>query len=1077
MRKKGFNQLMVTLGLVSLLAGSVGTVFAQDLASPGKPRKSEWTAETAPKEEVISVAESSLGSTGGAEPSIRPAGDAAYADDRIIVKYKQGLHSPAQSILDAAELKNSVKLSSIGAEVVELSSPGDKKDILTRLNNDPNVVYAEPNYRLYKAGSQIPNDTYFSDQWALLNTGQDPGYHGDPGTPGIDIKATEAWNITKGSGDVVVAVIDTGIEINHPDLAANIWTNPLETAGNHKDDDGNGLIDDVHGWNFYGGNNQLYNATDSDVHGTAVAGIIAAAADNGIGISGVAPNVKIMPLKFIGPETGSEIDLIKAIAYAEAHGAKIANISAEMVNPSQALKDAIDASGMLFVTAAGNYGLNAEEYPSYPASYDSPNIISVASIDHKGNLLSNSNYGSTSVDIAAPGYNVLTTVPTLYPGLSAEIDNGTYKAIFNSIPFENIVDIDERQDAFDRAMEFLGAAKTNAKAKILLVQDDLSNLLPYGGSSKLSKYTSLLADYAGFDPDQDLRLTGPNGDGGDGPGLEEMKDYDVVIWFTGGASRIGIDNLTGNDQANLTAYLNGGGHLLLTGSYPLENNWDSAFATDVLKLLFKDSDTTYEFASGVPGTIYEGQKYELNEDKDYYNWFISRDPSVATIDLEHVQADSLNYSQVVGTSFAAPHASGEAALILSQDPTLDAVAVKQRIMNSGTRLSSLAGRVASGRMINMVQALSDDDIPGTPFPGGSVSNALNDSSDFDDVYALELTAGEQLSLSLTGDEGTDFDLYLFPPDAASVNEANEFVAKSENEKTSSESIDYTAAESGTYYIDVYAYKGSGSYTLTSGSDLADLIPGWYEESSSALKLAYTGPWSPLTGPSYSGNGASQLNGEGSAGFTFNGNYVSWIASKNNQQGIANVYIDDVKVASPSLYSKTPLDGQVIYDQTVPDGRHTFKIEWTGLGDPNGKKSGTQINIDAFSIGRLIEDNAITAIFGGPWYTNYSTKNLGGSAKYTETAGSYAEIPFQGTKVQLLAFTGPNRGTANIYIDGVLATAEPVDMYSPQKTYRKAVFESSVLSPGAHTLKVVSTGGKNAGSGGTFISVDAISILQ
>lgn len=1054
----------------SLLIGTLTPAFAQ--VGDAKPRKSEWTTETAPKEKVIQIAPSTTNTASEVQPSVPPTGEATYVDDRIIVKYKQGFTSPKTSILSSSALKNSVKLSSIDAEVVELSTTENVEQLITKLNNDPNVLYAEPDHKLYKASSSdIPNDTYFTDQWALLNTGQDPGLHGDPGVPGVDIKATDAWGITKGSSDLVVAVIDTGIQIDHPDLIHNIWTNPLDTS-NTLDDDNNGYIDDVHGWNFLSDNNQLYSALDGDWHGTSIAGIIAASTNNGIGVAGIAPNVKIMPLKFIGAEYGYETDLIEAIAYAEEHGAKIANISADMINPSQALKDAIDASSMLFVTSAGNYGQNSDENPTYPASYNSPNIISVAALDHKGLLLTSSNYGSTSIDVAAPGLSLMSTYPVENPGLAAEIDTGVYKAIFNGIAFENFSKTADRKDAFDKALNYLGASKSDSSAKILLVQDDLSNFLPYGSSSKLSTYTSLLADYTGFDIAEDLILTGPNGDAGDGPSIEQMQDYDVVVWFTGSASRKNIKNLTDNDQANLTAYLNGGGHLLLTGSYPLFNDSDSSFVNDVLHLYYVSQKGNTPVV-GLPGTIYEGVSYQSTGG----NWIISRDPAIAKINLQYINPVEKSYFEVSGTSFAAAQASGVAALVLSQEPTLSAIAMKQRILNSGTRLSSLAGKVASGKLLNAYQALSDDEIPGTPFSNGTVNNGLDETTDMNDVYALELTAGEKLHLALSGDDNTDFDLYLYPPTATTINAIKGSVAESENEETSTESIEYVVPTSGTYYVDVYAFGGSGSYTLTSISDKTDKYSGYYEDDSSALALAFAGSWTQISDAAYSGETAKELNEAGTVNFTFVGNYISWLASKNNKQGIANVYIDDVLVASPSLYSKSPLNKQIIFEKSVPYGQHTISIEWTGNLDPNGKKTSTFINVDAFSIAQLMQNDALSATFIGAWTTNYSLKNLGGSARYADVTGSYAQFKFSGTNVQLLAFTGANCGKANVYIDDVLVTTEPIDMYSAKTNFRTIVFESAPLSPGTHTLKVVNSGEKNTLSSGTNISVDAISIIQ
>ncbi|NOU82897.1 S8 family serine peptidase [Paenibacillus sp. LMG 31459] len=1076
MRKEWLSKSVMIMAFTSLLIGPLGNAFAAQEPS-GKTRKSEWSADTAPQAKVVQIKPSAGSSAAGAETKAIPAGEAAYDSSTIIVKYKAGFTSPSSSILDSGILQSSIKLSGIHAEALSVPASADIGPLITELNKDPNVLYAEPDYKLYPAAAgTLPDDTYFDRQWALLNTGQDPANTDQPGLPGIDIKATEAWNITQGSSDLIVAVIDTGMAAGHPDLADNIWTNKKDYADNGKDDDNNGYIDDVHGWNFIDQSNQLYDAVDGDWHGTAVAGIIAASSNNGIGVSGIAPKVKIMPLKFMKGEYGTVLALIEAIQYAEKNGAKIANISAETYSYSQALKDVIDASKMLIVAPSGNYSVNTDATPAYPAAFDSPNILSVTAVDNTGNLASMSNIGAESVDVAAPGDLNWTTAPVVNAGLAAQIDDGTSKIIFNGIAFENILDDEDadqnyRQEAFDKAMDYLGAPKDDASARILLVQDDGSNIEPYPSTPKLSKYTDLLEDYTGFDEAVDIVQTAPNG--GDGPSAELMQQYDVVIWFTGTAARNNLKNITDNDQAGLKEYLQAGGNLLLTGSHSLNAMEESDFTSDVLHLYFVE-EYFYSNVLGVSGTIYDGVRYPLDEDKDSYNWVISRDPKIAAINLENITKapnSTYTYNYTQGTSYAAAHASGVAALVLSQEPSLSPLAVKQRIMSSGTRLSSLTGRIASGAMINAYQALTDDDIPGTPYAGSSITNRLDEAADVNDVYSIELHAGENISLALTGDAGTDFDLYLYSPEAATVQLNDNILAYSENKGTSSEAIDFTVNESGTYYLDVYAYKGSGSYTLGVATDN---LAGSYEDTSSPL--IFTGPWAQVSSSAYSGTIATQINAKGKVEFAFVGSYISWTGSKNDKQGIANVYIDGIKAASPSLFSKTSLDKQLIYEKIVPYGQHTFTIEWTGKTDSNAKKSGTAfINVDALTVAHLIQEDNATTSYSGAWKTNFSLKHFGGIAKYADGPEAYAQFKFEGTQVQVLAYTGPNRGIADILIDDKPVAS--VDLYSAVPQFRAVIFEAAALPAGKHTLRVVHTGEKNTASSGTYISVDAISIPQ
>jgi subtilisin family serine protease len=233
---------------------------------------------------------------------------------------------------------------------------------------------------------------------------------------GIDINVSDAWAVYDGgSRDVVIALIDTGVDTSHTDLQNAIWVNEDEIAGNGIDDDGNGYIDDVNGWNFYNNSNKLYVSSTDDSHGTHGAGTIAASANNGVGIAGIvqSEHVKIMVLKALGGSdgSGSTESIIQAIQYAEANGASICNLSLGTSSNDRALYQTMAASSMLFVVAAGNDGGNTDTSPSYPASYALDNIISVANLNYDGTLHSSSNYGAKTVDLAAPGSYILSTTP------------------------------------------------------------------------------------------------------------------------------------------------------------------------------------------------------------------------------------------------------------------------------------------------------------------------------------------------------------------------------------------------------------------------------------------------------------------------------------------------------------------------------------------------------------------------------------------------------------------------------------------------------------------------------------------
>jgi subtilisin family serine protease len=266
----------------------------------------------------------------------------------------------------------------------------------------------EPNFKV--RATAIPNDTLFSYMWALRNTGQTGG------TANADIDAVSAWNITTGSDDVIIAIIDTGIDYTHPDLASNIWTNPGEIAGNGIDDDHNGYIDDVHGYDFctYGGYTRNSDPMDEHSHGTHVAGTIGAVSNNNTGVTGINWHCKLMACRFLNEDGyGSTADAIDAINYAVANGAKVLNNSWGGSGYSASLAAAITNAkdnGVLFVAAAGNESTDNDSAPQYPACYQIENVIAVAATDDDDALAYFSNYGQNTVHLGAPGVSILSTV-------------------------------------------------------------------------------------------------------------------------------------------------------------------------------------------------------------------------------------------------------------------------------------------------------------------------------------------------------------------------------------------------------------------------------------------------------------------------------------------------------------------------------------------------------------------------------------------------------------------------------------------------------------------------------------------
>jgi len=245
------------------------------------------------------------------------------------------------------------------------------------------------------ANAAAAPDPLIAEQWAL----------NEPDATG----AKEAWTQSSGAG-VLVAILDSGVQLDHPDLAANIWTNPGEIPGNGRDDDSDGIVDDVHGANMFDFSGK---ANDDNGHGTHVAGIVAARQGNGIGGSGMAPDAKILPVKVLDSTMSGNTDTLAAgIRYAVDRGAKILNVSVNTDSPTDTVKAAVryaGAHGAIIVASAGNNGRNIDLQPSYPASLTDPAILAVAADDESGSIWRLSNTGLASVDLAAPGEHIAST--------------------------------------------------------------------------------------------------------------------------------------------------------------------------------------------------------------------------------------------------------------------------------------------------------------------------------------------------------------------------------------------------------------------------------------------------------------------------------------------------------------------------------------------------------------------------------------------------------------------------------------------------------------------------------------------
>ena len=632
---------------------------------------------------------------------------------QIIVKYEDAVGSSERAALRRREnLEKKAELGLIGAEVVRVEGQSVEQAVRD-LNSRPGVEYAEPNFKVYPTG--FADEPSFSKLWGLHNTGQ--VIDGSTGTANIDINAKEASARTQGNPTLKVAVIDDGVDFTHPDLATRQWVNPGETPNNGVDDDANGYVDDVNGWDFCHNDNTVHDNGD-DSHGTHVSGTIAASV-NSRGIVGVAPMVKIMALKFLsdtgtGPGCNSTAGAIKAIQYAKAEGIKISNNSWGGGAFSQALNDAIDSSGSLFVAAAGNGGAdgigdNNDASPMYPASYTSPNILSVAAVDNRGSLGRFSNYGKTSVDISAPGVSILSSVPgnTGEPAAVLSSVGSTGKALTAGFGAEEIGTAATRASFFAKAFQ----AVDRGSQQVVLVDDDASDIEFSGTADVGPTVASAIQSATGSAP-QTIRVSD-----GDGPPLSELSGK-TVVWATGEAFFSGWDSngnmiyeiLTPADQTTLTNFLNGGGRLVITGRDALYLITDEPFVTTTLDLAV-DEDTFTQTFTGATGTAFAGESYAFDSPLADEFGGLHHDgiaPAASTAQIQGgYDPTPASWESWPGTSMATPHVAGTAALVASKYPSLlsQPTAIKKIIMDTGKPLPATVGKTVTGDMVDAQAAL------------------------------------------------------------------------------------------------------------------------------------------------------------------------------------------------------------------------------------------------------------------------------------------------------------------------------------------------------------------------------------
>ncbi len=783
------------------------------------------------------------------------ASDAEFVPGELIVRFEAGMSGSARRrAVDASGGRLSRALRTPRMAIVQLPANADARAAANVMARQAGVEYAEPNY-LYRF-SATPDDPRFAEMWGLHASNDH------------DIDAPAAWNVTTGSADVLVAVVDSGVDFSHPDLAGNIWTNPGEIADNGLDDDENGFIDDVHGWDFVHEDNV---AQDNIGHGTHVAGTIGAEGDNGQGMTGVAWNVSLLPIR-AGDVELEAVDVLEAFDYACQMGADIVNASFGGPSSFAVRQGITDCPGTLFVIAAGNSAKNVDNKPVYPCAYPDANIVCVAATDRKDRLAFFSNFGSTAVDLAAPGDSILSATPR--------------QVLF--------------ADGFESSMDAWVVSSPSGK--------DWSRTTAKKASGLGSATDSKQGDYANHSNTLMRTAVPLDLQVGNECQLDYAVRYDLQLfddWLL----------VEGREGSHPWRVIDSGadGDLAWTGSS------DGIFVDWWEDLTADDFDGAGAFQVRFR-LISNGS---VRRDGAYVD-----DVAIHCVTGSHGSNDFVRFS---GTSMAAPHVAGVAALMLSAYPDASVAELKAALLDGSDARGALDGKVRSGGRLNARGAL--DLLEAVAPVASEPTHRLVEKSKLSSSKVPIKVAWDAATDAAPSSGIDDYRLQLRSWDDGAWGSWS----------TVAKTAKLTATEllpPGRHQFRLRATDGAGNH---SGWEVGDEL--LLRDAQGASTVDFTRTWSTQNGSSFYDGSTRYAGRLATATHSFTGKQVAWVASRGPNRGQAKVFIDGTLVETVDLYSATTKHRRVVFLQKWSTiGAHTIKIKVIA---PSSESSSSRVDLDAF----------------------------------------------------------------------------------------------------------------------------------